>query len=255
MKIHHIRNATFIIEAGDKFILVDPMLGPKGSGSPLAFFRFKALRNPTVELPSNTIELLENVTHCLITHLHRDHIDKEGIKFLVNKKIPIICSYKDQKTLKKKGLMVELICKYWKPQSYVQGEITGIPATHGYGFVKKIAGPVMGFYMKLPNDHTVYISSDTVYTNDVHRALTELKPDISILAAGMAQLDIGDLLLMNPADIMNFIQNAPGKVVANHLEALNHCPNSRKELQADVNRQRLTEKVIIPNDGETIDFS
>ena len=30
MKIHHIRNATFIIEASNNFILVDPMLGKTG---------------------------------------------------------------------------------------------------------------------------------------------------------------------------------------------------------------------------------
>ncbi len=29
MKIHHLRSATFIIEAGPYFILIDPMLGDK----------------------------------------------------------------------------------------------------------------------------------------------------------------------------------------------------------------------------------
>ena len=29
MKIHHLRNATMVIETKDQFILVDPMLGKK----------------------------------------------------------------------------------------------------------------------------------------------------------------------------------------------------------------------------------
>jgi L-ascorbate metabolism protein UlaG (beta-lactamase superfamily) len=29
MKVHHLRNATLVIETGDKVILVDPMLGKK----------------------------------------------------------------------------------------------------------------------------------------------------------------------------------------------------------------------------------
>jgi L-ascorbate metabolism protein UlaG (beta-lactamase superfamily) len=30
MKIHHLRNATFVIESGDHYILIDPMLSQKG---------------------------------------------------------------------------------------------------------------------------------------------------------------------------------------------------------------------------------
>ena len=75
MKIHHIRNATFIIEAGENIILVDPMLGDPKSIPPFSFIRFKAKKNPTVNLPSNCLEILRRVTHCVITHQHPDHID------------------------------------------------------------------------------------------------------------------------------------------------------------------------------------
>lgn len=255
MKIHHIRNATFVIESGKKFILIDPMLGPKGSSMSFTLFRFKPRKNPTVDLPTETNNLLEKITHCLVTHLHPDHIDPAGIDFLKVRSVPVTCSYIDRKTLAKKGLNIQPSLRYWQPEDYLEGRIIGIPAVHGYGFVRRIAGPVMGFYLDLPNEPSIYISSDTIYTEDVDRALKELQPDIAVFAAGMAQLDFGGLLLMNPADIINFIRNAPGKVIANHLEALNHCPNSRKELRADVKAQGLMEKVFIPQDGETLEFS
>ncbi len=104
MKIHHLRSATFIIEANNQFILVDPMLGKKGSIVPFAFFRHKPRKNPLVEIPTDSQAILEKVTHCVITHLHPDHLDAEGIKFLKEKNIPVTASSKDEKVLKKKGL-------------------------------------------------------------------------------------------------------------------------------------------------------
>lgn len=38
MKLYHLRNATLVIETHEKFILVDPMLGEKGSSLPSRFF-------------------------------------------------------------------------------------------------------------------------------------------------------------------------------------------------------------------------
>jgi len=68
MKIHHLRNATFVIESGANFILVDPMLSGKGKLPPFAYFRHKLKRNPIVSLPDNASQILNKVTQCLITH-------------------------------------------------------------------------------------------------------------------------------------------------------------------------------------------
>ena len=106
MRIQHFRNATMVIEAGNKVILVDPMLGPQGTMPPFTFFRFKPKRNPIVPLPDNCKPILERVTHCIITHQHPDHIDKEGVKYLVQNKIPVICSFLDEQSFRKKGLNV-----------------------------------------------------------------------------------------------------------------------------------------------------
>ena len=254
MKIHHLRNATLIMECGNRFILVDPMLGPKSSALPFTLFRFKPKRNPLLDLPMNANELLEKVTHCLITHLHTDHLDKEAISFLKRKKIPIVCSQLDHRVLKRNQLTIDLSLAYWKPTPYLGGKLIGIPAVHGYGFVRKIAGDVMGFYLKLPNESSIYISSDTVYTPDVHKVLSELQPGITVFAAGMAQLDIGKLLLMDAEDIIRFIENSPGNVIANHMEALNHCPNTREHLKNLLKDYGLSHKVAIPEDGEVISF-
>jgi L-ascorbate metabolism protein UlaG (beta-lactamase superfamily) len=181
MKIHHLRNATMVIESIDKFILVDPMLGEKGrSGPPFTFFRFKPKRNPILDLPNNAMEIISKTTHCLLTHLHPDHFDKEGEVFLKLNNIPIICSINDEKTLRKKGLNVVQVVNYWTKSDFLGGTIEGIPTRHGYGFIAKPMGNVMGFYIRLFNEKSIYLSSDTIYTEDVNKHGKPTKDELNI---------------------------------------------------------------------------
>ncbi|WP_439479868.1 MBL fold metallo-hydrolase [Chryseobacterium aquaticum] len=252
MKIHHLRNATLVIETGNKVILVDPMLGKKGTAGPtFTLFRFKPQRNPIVDLPNNAMEIVEKTTHCLLTHLHPDHLDKEAENFLKSRQIPVICSVKDEKALRKKGLNIFQTVDYWQETEFLGGKIQGIPAVHGYGFVAKPMGNVMGFYIELPNEKSIYLSADTIYTEDVHKVLTQLKPEIAVVACGTAQLDVFLPLLMNMEDILKFVKNAPNNVIANHLEAVNHCPTRREDLRKAVTELGLIEKIFIPKDGES----
>ncbi|WP_299245533.1 MBL fold metallo-hydrolase [uncultured Aquimarina sp.] len=255
MRIHHLRNATMVLETKNKIILVDPMLGKKGTAGPtFTLFRFKPQRNPILDLPIDAMDIINKTTHCIITHLHPDHLDKAAIQFLRNKKTPIICSIKDKDILKKRGLNVTQTVSYWQKNQFLGGTIEGIPAKHGYGFIAKPMGNVMGFYIKLPNEKSIYLSSDTIYTDDVDKVLKQYKPDISVVACGTAQLDIFKPLLMTMNDIMNFIKNSPGAVIANHLEAVNHCPTTRKQLSLELNKHGFIEKTYIPDDGEVIEI-
>jgi len=254
MKIHHLRNATLVIETEKHVILVDPMLGKRKTIPPFTIFRYKPKRNPLVALPKNSREILSKVTHCLITHLHPDHIDKAGEVFLRRKSIAVICSSKDEKELTKRGLNIVQTLNYWEPQPFLDGRIIGIPALHGYGFIAKLMGNVMGFHIELANEKSIYISSDTIFTDDVQKVLIELKPDIATVACGTARLDFGQPLLMRMNDILKFAALAPGKVFANHLEALNHCPTTREELKRALSENDLLSKTAIPNDGYAIEY-
>jgi L-ascorbate metabolism protein UlaG (beta-lactamase superfamily) len=198
------------------------------------------------------MDIIHKTTHCLITHLHPDHLDIEAELFLKEKNIPIICSIHDEAKLRKKELNVTQTIEYWKESNFLGGKIQGIPALHGYGFSAKIAGNVMGFYIELPNDKTFYLSADTIYTDDVHKALTQLKPDIAVVACGTAQFDIFQPFLMRMDEILKFVKNAPNKVLANHLEAANHCPTKRSDLRKEIANIGLTDKVFIPIDGESM---
>jgi len=252
MKIHHLRNATFVIEIGEAFLLVDPMLGEKASIPSFTYLRQKARKNPIIPLPDNSQEILEKITHCLITHNHPDHIDKAGGAFLKERNIPVYCSENDTKNFRKIGLNIQQTIAYWKREQFLGGTIIGIPAQHGYGFIKMTMGNVMGYFIEFPNLQSIYISSDTIYTDDVEHVLKEMNPSLSVIACGSAQMDIGKPILMHLDDIIWFISNAPHMVYANHLEAVNHCPTTRKQLKERLLGEGLMDKVIIPDDGEKI---
>lgn len=244
-----------ILETENDVILIDPMLGDKGVMPTFTLFRHKARKNPTVSLPKNVELILNKVTHCLITHQHPDHIDNAGIQFLIKYNIPITCSIKDEKSFTNRGLNVTQSLKYWEKQDFLGGTIEGIPAKHGYGFVAKPMGNVIGFFIKLPEQKSIYLSSDTIYTDSVDKVLKNYKPDISVLACGTAQFDIFKQLIMHIDDILKFVKNTPGKVIANHMESINHCPMTRKELKDILVDNQLISKVLIPEDGEILEIA
>lgn len=220
----------------------------------LTLFRYKPRRNPLVDLPANTEALLDKVTHCLITHKHPDHVDADGLRFLKEKNIPVTCGSLDKEFFEKKGLNVVQGLTYNQPEGFLGGKIIGTSCRHGYGFVAKPMGNVMGFYIELPGEPSLYLSSDTIYTEKVAKVLTVHQPDIAVVAAGSARFDIFQPLLMKPDDIMRFCQDAPGKVIANHLEAVNHCPTTRKELRERLASEGLSDKVAVPEDGEALEY-
>jgi hypothetical protein len=112
----------------------------------------------------------------------------------------------------------------------------------------------MGFYIELPDQPSLYLSSDTIFTSAVNKVLTEYNPEISLVAAGSAQFDIFKPLLMTVEDIVKFIKNAPHKVIANHLEAVNHCPTTREQLKSVLDKEGLLDKTFIPEDGKIMEF-
>jgi len=257
MKIHHLRCATFVIESGANFILVDPMLSEKGKLSSFTVVRHKYRRNPTVSLPDNSTQVLDKVTHCLVTHCqkgHLDHLDHRGKSFLRENNTPVVCHEQDSAFLRKRGINVEMTLDYWQTLSFLDGEITAVPAKHGLGWIRYFMENGSGFHIQLPGEPSIYISGDTVFTNDIERALIELKPDIAVVAAGNASLDVGGPILMSLEEIISFVRTAPDKVIANHLEALNHCPLTRVQLKQALKDGGLLSKTFIPDDGETLNL-
>ncbi len=68
----------------------------------------------------------------------------------------------------------------------------------------------------------------------------------------VGQVDKFGAYKVTEAEIIEFASLAPATVVANHLEALNHCPTTRDQLRAALDSSGLIDKTLIPADGEVL---
>lgn len=60
---------------------------------------------------------------------------------------------------------------------------------------------------------------------------------------------------MGTADVGKTVAFLPGCIiVAVHMDAINHCMLSRKNLREYVRINNLTERVLIPEDGEKVEL-
>ncbi|MCE2744337.1 MAG: MBL fold metallo-hydrolase [Burkholderiales bacterium] len=256
MKIQQLRNATIILQFGKYRVLVDPMLAPKHALPPLKFSG-GMLRNPTVGLPPQADLALLGVTHCLITHCqkgHFDHLDRAGKAWLREHQIPVICTVHDAPHLSAKGLNVQALPADTdrKKAPFLGGLISTVPCVHGRGFVGSFMEHGVGYYIQIPGEPSVYLSGDTIFTPRIQEFLWTRKPDISVVPAGGAQFDIGGEIIMGVSDVLEFTRATSGLVIANHLEAISHCPVTREQLLIAAQHAELGNRLIIPQDGETV---
>lgn len=257
MKIHFVRNATFVMETGDNRILVDPCLAKKGTLPPYTLLRRPPRLNPLVPVPDNSWPLFRTITAGLVTHCrngHWDHLDAIGARLFADIGVPVHCGTGDVNYLVKKGVKaVGLEADKFIP--FLDGRIKPVPTQHGRGIAGFLMGPGLGFFIELPGQPSLYIAGDTVLTPGVKEVLRDLKPDIAVVNAGTAVLDVGTPILMPLDELIEFINMAPGKVIAVHMDAFNHCITDRKKLRQKLFDVKLSQKVLIPEDGETLDFS
>lgn len=258
MKIQQIRNATLILEFGPHRVLVDPMLARKAALPALRLFG-ATQRNPLVELPVSTEHDLQSVTHCLITHCqkgHFDHLDRAGKQWLRERQIPLICTPHDAPYLASRGLNVQpLPRQHQQPSAFLGGSIRTVACTHGLGLVGKLMEHGVGYLIELPGEPSLYLAGDTILTLAVREFVLRHQPEVSVVPAGGARFDIGGDIIMGIEEVIAFTRLVGGAVVANHLEAISHCPTTRSALAAAVIQAGIDARLFIPADGEVLTFA
>ena len=254
MRLRLIRHATLIVEVGASTYLVDPMLAPAEAGDPIPNTA-NPRRNPLVELPMQQDELedtLDALAAVFVTHLHSDHWDDPAIEQL-NKDMPIFCQPNDTGSIKQAGFT-----QVMPVESSIEWEGLNISLTggrHGTGEVADRMGPVSGFVIKSRSEPTLYIAGDTVWCPEVETELQTHKPDVIVVNAGAAQFIDSDPITMDAQDVTQVANSAPqARLLAVHMESMNHCVLTRAELARAIEEAGLSERVLIPVDGETLTF-
>lgn len=249
MKIRHLRNATTLLTLGEHRLLVDPMLARQGAFPGFKLFGGGRRPNPLVALPPDTFALLEEVTGVLVTHEHPDHLDQAGRRWIREHGLPVWACRVDAPNLRKRGLDVHEL-----EDGALGMAVELIPSRHGRGLLSWLLGPVSGYYLAHPDEPSVYLTSDAVLTDEVLEAVERLQPDVIIAPAGAANFGVGGDILFSVDELVTLVRRAPGRVVLNHLEALDHCPTTRGALRERMKAEGLLAKVHIPEDGEEMHF-
>ncbi|WP_394223146.1 MBL fold metallo-hydrolase [Alteromonas gracilis] len=252
MNVTQIRNATLVIEVNNTRILVDPMLANKSSLPKLRYFKSNQ-RNPLVELPDTFHHIKHKIDYALITHCqkgHFDHLDRAGVRWLRENKVTTFCTHHDLNYLSKKGIVTDVLKDKVSP--FLSGKIRQIPARHTTGWLTPFMEHGVGYFIALENEPSLYLMGDTILTNEIREFVCENQPDYIVAPTGKAQFDIGAPLLLSEKEIIELASLSTGTIIANHMDALDHCRITRKDLAAMLNEHDLTERFLIPKDGETL---
>lgn len=250
MKIQLIRHATLLVDTGAGRLLVDPMFSEKGAMPPIDNSANPS-RNPLVELPVSISELLK-VQAILLTHTHPDHFDTAAIRQIPKDRL-LFCQPADEQKLTELGFTeVKVVHQRLK---WNNSEIFRTSGQHGNGEIGKQMGPVSGYVLETVGQPKVYIAGDTIWCDEVEKALQNYRPEVVVVFAGSAQFLQGDPITMQTADVLKVLKAAPeAKVLVVHMESFNHCLLTREMLRQELVAQGVLERVLILENGETIEI-
>ena len=254
MKFRQIRNATIIIDFAGKKFLLDPMLAEKAAWYGFPATRNSEQHNPTAELTVPISEILD-VDAIIVTHTHADHWD-EAAKKLIPKDKPIFCqNARDQWEIMHSGFTNVRVLE--DKNEFEGVTLIKTAGQHGRGSVLEgaigeILGHVCGIVFKHPNEKTVYVAGDTVWYEGVEKTLNLHKPDVIVLNSGDAKVLPDESIIMGKEDVFEVFKAAPeATIIASHMESVNHAMLSRKELREFLSEKGMTQRVLVPEDGES----
>jgi L-ascorbate metabolism protein UlaG (beta-lactamase superfamily) len=252
LRLTLLRHATLRLEIGGHVLLVDPMLDAPGARAPVRGTP-RERPNPLVPLPVSVREAVAGVDAILVTHTHVDHIDAAGVTAIVPLGLPVFCQPEDLADLGQLGIDLRPVPD-GAPVAWEGLAIHRTGGRHGReDAMIQANAPVSGFVVAAEGEPTVYVAGDTVWCPEVAEAIAAHEPELIVVNAGGARFLQGGTITMEAADVAAVAEAAPeARVVAVHLEAINHCLETRAELAAAVAAAGLGGRVAIPADGESL---
>jgi L-ascorbate metabolism protein UlaG (beta-lactamase superfamily) len=249
MRLWLLRHATLQVQACGLRLMVDPQLDPAGA-RPAVAGTARPRRNPLVDLPEPAAVAVRGLDAVIVTHLHQDHLDPTAIE-LLPRDVPVLCQPGDADALRAHGFTdVRPVAESARLGSL---HVTRTSGCHGTGEIGRRMGAVSGFVLACPGEPTLYVAGDTILCDEVRAALDAHDPDVTVVNAGAARFEEGDPITMDADDVVGVARHAPRtRVVAVHMEAVNHCELTRADLHQRVHDERLHGRVTIPEDGAEV---
>lgn len=124
--------------------------------------------------------------------------------------------------------------------------MTRTSARHGHGDLAERMGPVSGVVLEAAGKPTVYHAGDTVWYDGVRKTFD----DVVVVNAGAAQFTEGCPITMTAEDVLATCEHTDATVIADHMDAINHCLLTREDLRTALVEAGVEEQVRVPEDGE-----
>ena len=259
MQLQLIRNATIRLSYGGKCFLIDPMFAPKNSYAPIPIGPNPDLSWPTCDLPMTPEEIIKSLDASIVTHYHNDHFDqaaidtlRKGVKVYVQDDI-------DKEALQKLGFSNLTILKeegtsfagIWLYKTRCQHGIRAKAEPIFNSFGMRYAS--MGVVFKHLDEKTVYIAGDTIWCDEVKKAIDTYEPEYVIVNCADAQMENCGSIIMNAQDVKELHTYAPDvTIIAVHMDTVGHAALSRKQLQKFAKDNKFSNSLLIPKDGEIL---
>jgi L-ascorbate metabolism protein UlaG (beta-lactamase superfamily) len=237
MRLTLVRHATLLLDFEGRRVLVDPMLDEAGARPPVENSP-NPRRNPLVPLPLPPEELVGELDAVVVTHLHSDHFDDAAAR-LVPRNVPVFCQPGDESSLAALGLLARPVVERLDWDGLAVSRTGG---RHGTGETAELLGPVSGFVLG-----ELYIAGDTIWCAEVEEAIAAHRPRVAVVNGGGARFLEGEPIVMTTDDVREVAARVPAVVVV-HLEAINHCLETRADVRAAL------PQALVPEDGETLEL-
>ena len=258
--LQQVRNATVKITYGDTTFLIDPMLAKKGAYPGFENTYRSNLRNPLVDLPESPDKVISGVDAVIVTHTHLDHWDDAAQKALP-KDIPLFTQHEDDAQLiRSQGFKnVRVLtdeAEFGGVKITKTGGQHGTDEMYAVPALAKPLGEAMGVVFQAPGYKTLYLAGDTIWRKEVDQAIEKYHPEVIVLNAGKAKMTgFEGAIIMGEEDVLRAAQTAKdAKIVAVHMDAVNHMSLSREELRNYVKKQGIESRVDIPEDGAALEY-
>ncbi len=253
-KITQIRNATLRIDYGGVRFLVDPMLAERHSFPGFPGTANSEQHNPMVHLPLPIADIVD-VDAVIVTHLHEDHWD-QAARDALPKDLPVfVQNDTDAEVIRGQGFTdVRVLSENTEFDGVRLIKTAGRHGTQAhYEAMAELLGDVCGVVFSHPEEKTIYLAGDTIWNEDVAAVLSAHAPEVAILNAGYAMIQgIDGGIIMGTEDVLRVHQAAPeARLIASHMEAINHCVLTRAELRAFAAEEGFSDNLLTPGDGET----